>query len=177
MADARLWLYRFVSIDAATGLPAQCDVYRAVEGAIVYAYAATGVPAATPAVELVCTLDVPGASAGVDAPWHYVVETDVLPEAEAELNAWYDEEHLPALAAVPGVVRARRLLNPTGSPRYHAAYDLASMDAFGSPPWLAVRATPWSSRVRPAFRNTRRTMFQRVSLGFPHGSQGRECRP
>ena len=33
------------------------------------------------------TLDLAGASAGADAPWHYIVETDVLPEAEADLNA------------------------------------------------------------------------------------------
>jgi len=26
-----------------------------------------------------------------------------------------------------------------------------------------VRATPWSGRVRPTFRNTRRTMFRRVA--------------
>jgi len=25
-----------------------------------------------------------------------------------------------------------------------------------------VRATPWSARVRPAFLNTRRTMYRRV---------------
>ena len=54
------------------------------------------------------TLDLPGASSGQDAPWHYIVETDVLPEAEADLNAWYDQEHLPGLAAVPGTVRALR---------------------------------------------------------------------
>ena len=33
---------------------------------------------------------------------HYVVEADVLPESEAQLNAWYTIEHLPGLAAVPG---------------------------------------------------------------------------
>ncbi|MBP6707318.1 MAG: hypothetical protein KA134_08465, partial [Achromobacter sp.] len=54
------------------------------------------------------TLDLPGAARGQDAPWHYIVETDVLPEAEADLNAWYDQEHLPGLAAVPGTVRALR---------------------------------------------------------------------
>ena len=28
--------------------------------------------------------------------------------------------------------------------------------------WLAVRASDWSGRVRPSFRNTRRTMFKRI---------------
>jgi hypothetical protein len=108
------------------------------------------------------TLDLAGASAGEDAPWHYVVETDVLPEAEADLNAWYDREHLPGLAAVPGTVRAARYECRHEAPRYLACYDLRTRETFGSPPWLAVRASDWSSRVRPSFRNTRRTLFRRV---------------
>jgi len=129
--------------------------YRAVDGAPHYAFGADGVP-------LICTLAIAGAAAHDDAPWRYIVETDVLPEFEAEFNAWYDDEHLPALAAVPGVVRASRWLDAAGSPRYIACYDLAVSEAVGSPPWLVVRATPWSSRIRPAFRNTRRTMFERL---------------
>ncbi len=58
--------------------------------------------------------DLPGASAGLPAPFHYVVETDVLPEHEAEFNRWYDDEHLPGLAAVPGTARASRYRNPDG---------------------------------------------------------------
>lgn len=108
------------------------------------------------------TLDLAGASAGADAPWHYIVETDVLPEAEADLNAWYDQEHLPGLASVPGTVRAQRFECRDAGPRYLACYDLQTRETFGSPPWLAVRATDWSSRVRPSFRNTRRTMFQKI---------------
>ena len=108
------------------------------------------------------TLDLPGASVGQDAPWHYIVETDVLPEAQADLNAWYDQEHLPGLASVPGTVRAQRWECRDESPRYLACYDLHTQETFGSPPWLAVRATDWSSRVRPSFRNTRRTMFRKI---------------
>ena len=33
---------------------------------------------------------------------------NVAPEAEADFNAWYDEEHQPALARVPGTLAARR---------------------------------------------------------------------
>lgn len=108
------------------------------------------------------TLDLAGASAGEDAPWHYIVETDVLPEADADLNAWYDQEHLPGLASVPGTVRAQRYECRDESPRYLACYDLHTQETFGSPPWLAVRASDWSSRVRPSFRNTRRTMFKKI---------------
>jgi hypothetical protein len=83
-------------------------------------------------------------------------------EQEADFNAWYDVEHLPGLAAVPGTARASRFRNPRGSPRYHACYDIESPSTVGSPPWVAVRGTPWSQRVRPAFRNTKRTMLRRL---------------
>ncbi|ARP84602.1 hypothetical protein CAL12_17520 [Bordetella genomosp. 8] len=107
--------------------------------------------------------DIPGASAGKAAPWHYIVETDVLPEADQDLNDWYDKEHLPGLAGVPGTVRAERFACDEGSPRYHACYDLETRETFGSPPWLAVRASAWSDRVRPSFRNTKRTMFRAIA--------------
>ncbi|HZE10804.1 MAG TPA: hypothetical protein VE034_04395 [Burkholderiales bacterium] len=106
--------------------------------------------------------DVAGAS-GLERPlFHYVVEMDVVPEHEADLNAWYDKEHMPGLAACPGSVRARRFRNPEGSPRYHSCYDLVRTETVGSPPWLAVRQTAWSDRVRPHFRNLKRTMFKRL---------------
>ncbi|MBB5215420.1 DUF4286 family protein [Parapusillimonas granuli] len=161
------------------------DVMHAVDGVETYAYleplAAAGGPsldtlrrivagqlgALFPRASLLAlraTLDLPGASADQPAPWHYVVETDVLPAAEDDFNQWYDTEHLPGLAAVPGTVRARRYLAADASPRYHAAYDLASRETFGSEPWLAVRATDWSSRVRPNFTNTRRIMFKRADV-------------
>jgi hypothetical protein len=106
--------------------------------------------------------DAPGASRGETPLFHYVVETDVDPAHEADLNAWYDTEHMPGLAACPGSVRARRFRNPDGSPRYHSCYDLMSTETLGSEPWLAVRHTTWSDRVRPHFRNTKRTLFRRL---------------
>jgi hypothetical protein len=106
--------------------------------------------------------DMPGASAGLDAPCRYVVETDVASEHEADFNAWNEQEHLAGLASVPGTVRAARYRSIDGHPRYHACYDLERPETLGSPPWLAVRSTPWSDRVRPTFRNTKRTMFRRA---------------
>jgi len=143
------------------------QAWRSVEGGLSYAYASGGLPAWLDAsgdgvsrhrLKWLQLLD--GASAGQFAAYHYVVETDVLPEYENDLNDWYAQEHLPGLASVPGTVRAARYIDVAGSPRYYACYDLASPDALGSAAWLAVRATAWSARVRPAFRNTRRTMFR-----------------
>ena len=106
--------------------------------------------------------DTAGASSREVPLFHYVVEMDVSPEREDDLNAWYDKEHMPGLAACPGSVRARRFRNPEGSPRYHSCYDLVRTETLGSEPWLAVRHTAWSDRIRPHFRNTKRTMFRRL---------------
>ena len=114
------------------------------------------------AARLAPLFDSPGASRDAEPVFHYVVETDVEETHEPDLNAWYDSEHMPGLAACPGSVRARRFRNPDGSPRYHSCYDLVSTETLGSKPWLAVRNTPWSDRVRPHFRNTKRTMFRRL---------------
>ncbi len=116
-----------------------------------------------------CTLDLPGRSFGKKASWHYVVETDVRPEAEDDFNAWYRTEHMPGLAAVPGTIQAWRYTDSLGSPKYYAAYDLETLETFGSDPWLAVRGSDWSSRVRPNFFNTKRTMFKKDG-----GSPGEE---
>jgi hypothetical protein len=110
--------------------------------------------------------DIPGASAGEAAPFHYVVEAGVDAEHESEFNAWYDAEHLPGLAAVAGCVRARRLRileTPDGRSIYLACYDLVSPSSLTTEAWLAVRRTPWSDRVRPTFRDTKRTVFRTMS--------------
>ena len=98
----------------------------------------------------------PGASAGEAAGYHYVVRTDVTPGCEEDLEHWYDQEHLAGLASVPGVVLAQRLVSLDAAPRYYACYDLTAPNILQTPQWLAVRETPWSGRVRPTFRNTRR---------------------
>jgi hypothetical protein len=114
------------------------------------------------AAKLLPVFDRPGASRTVAPQFHYVVEMDIAPDHEADLNTWYDKEHMPGLAACPGTVRARRFRNPDGSPRYHSCYDLTRAETLASPPWLAVRATAWSGRVRPHFLNLKKTMFKRL---------------
>lgn len=104
--------------------------------------------------------DLPGRSRTETATCHYVVETDPETGWEGELARWYAEEHMPGLAAVPGCVHARRYRNHDAGPASHACYALVREDVLGCPPWLQVRGTEWSSRVRPHFTNTRRTMME-----------------
>ncbi|MFV0298337.1 MAG: hypothetical protein ACK5JT_19720, partial [Hyphomicrobiaceae bacterium] len=80
---------------------------------------------------------------------------NVSPEGEAEFNAWYDEEHLPALAGVPGTLAARRYVSEEadGSHKYVAIYHLTSPAVCSSAAWKKAAETDWSARVVPNFRD------------------------
>lgn len=108
---------------------------------------------------LECVFEREGHSIGEESSAHYVVEMDPEDGWMPEISRWYDEEHMPGLAAVPGCVHAWRMLNHDHGPLSLACYDLVTTETMGSPPWLAVRATDWSSVTRPHFTNTKRTMF------------------
>ncbi len=88
-----------------------------------------------------------------------------VPEAEADFNAWYDEEHVPALAAVPGCLSARRFrihnAASEGNHRYLALYHLASADVQTSDAWRKAVDTPWTHRIRPQTRDRLRIVLRR----------------
>jgi len=95
-----------------------------------------------------------------------LISMNVAPEHENEFNEWYNVEHLPALAGVPGVLTARRYrgtvgLQPTGlsrgaTQRYAAIYHFANPDVSNSAAWKAAANTPWTERMRPHFRDSLR---------------------
>ena len=70
---------------------------------------------------------------------------------ETAFNAWYDNEHVPALAGVPGVLSARRFRTAVnGSPKYVALYHLASPGVVDSAEWKqASGSTPMPEHIRP----------------------------
>src|SRR5919106_5494481 len=51
-----------------------------------------------------------GEAPGKDAPFVYIVKTDIPADIAANFNDWYEKEHVPALASIPGCLRARRFL-------------------------------------------------------------------
>ncbi len=75
----------------------------------------------------------------------------VDPEHEAEFNDWYDQEHIPALSAVPGTLSARRFRARAGKPRYLALYHLTTPDVQESAAWKAAADTPWTRKMSPHF--------------------------
>jgi len=44
------------------------------------------------------------------------VWTDIPAHLEADFNRWYDEEHLPERAGIPGFLHARRYVSRQGTP-------------------------------------------------------------
>jgi len=73
------------------------------------------------------------------------------PEVETAFNAWYDTEHVPALARAAGVLSARRFRAQNSSgPKYVALYHLASPEVITGPEWKrASESTPMPERIRP----------------------------
>ncbi|MEZ5854079.1 MAG: DUF4286 family protein [Hyphomicrobiaceae bacterium] len=75
--------------------------------------------------------------------------TDVDPGKEAQFNAWYDGEHMPRLAAIPGFLSGARYVALKGGPRYLAMYELEDHRVLQSAAFLdTVRYQPSADRQR-----------------------------
>jgi hypothetical protein len=90
---------------------------------------------------------------------------NVAPDVEAEFNEWYDKEHIPALAAVPGVLTARRFRGSSGNRKYVALYHLATPEVQESAEWKQARQSDWTSRLQPHFRDHLRLVLRRYVRG------------
>ena len=91
-----------------------------------------------------------------------VVTAEVDPEVEADWNRWYDEVHLPAALACPGVLRGQRYVSAgplsetlRGERRqrttriYTTVYELDGPQAVETPEFQAMRGWyQFAPRVR-----------------------------
>lgn len=110
------------------------------------------------------------------AKYLMIVSMDVDAEHEALFNEVYDQEHIPNLRRVPGVlgiVRYKReelIMNIGGErqtmraenePAYIAIYELENPAVLTSPEWNeAVEAGRWPAQVRPYTRNRRHVLLK-----------------
>jgi hypothetical protein len=72
-----------------------------------------------------------------------------------EFNAWYDYEHIPERAGIPGFLSAARYVCRTGFPRYLAVYDLESAAVLQSDAYRAIAGenlTVWTKRAQRTMR-------------------------
>ena len=96
-----------------------------------------------------------------------IAAMDFSKVAEDEFNDWYDTEHVPALARVPGVLSARRFCTTAGGsgPKYVALYHLTSPAVVDSEEWKqASGSTPMPEHIRPQISDRLRL----VCRGYRH---------
>jgi hypothetical protein len=101
-----------------------------------------------------------------------LVAIDVAAEHEAELNRWWDEEHIQERMAIPGFLRARRFQAIEGAPKYLTLYDIDSPDVLQTPEyqhWTGLGTTDFTKRIRrhfnPIVRNVYRQIRARDAIG------------
>lgn len=110
----------------------------------------------------------------ITAPYLLAVSMDVEPEKEDLFNEIYDQEHIPYLLEVPGVIGAQRMKSeafgifvggkvndyPAGSPAYTAVYEIESPEVLTSEAWAeAVERGRWPS-MRPHVFNRSSVLYK-----------------
>jgi hypothetical protein len=89
-----------------------------------------------------------------------VVGLEPPPDVEEEYNAWYEEEHLPGLIKVPGVLRVRRFKGVEGGLAYLTVWDLAGPEVRETESFVRAAETPWTHRMRAKCKRTIGTTYR-----------------
>ncbi len=89
----------------------------------------------------------------------------VAPEHDADVEDWYDKEHLAERLACPGFLSARRFTAVQGSPRHLALYELTGLDALETPEYLrvAVQPTVRTSQILRWREQSKRNVYERIA--------------
>src|ERR1700709_756231 len=86
---------------------------------------------------------------------------------EAEVNPWYDPQHLEERVAIDGFLEARRYIAHEGSPKYLSLYSTETFDVLDSPAYRTARGTETggrkgsSARLKNMIRAVARTTISR----------------
>jgi hypothetical protein len=90
---------------------------------------------------------------------------------EAEFQDWYDFEHAPERARIPGFHTASRWVCVEGWPRYMACYDLETVGVLDEEPYRAISGdnfSPWSKRILPRALGRQRLALEQVGPAVGH---------
>ena len=99
--------------------------------------------------------------APADAGGLAVFAMNVAPEMEAEFNRWCDQEQVPAIAEVPGVLCTRRYMSRGGTDhKYVTLVHLESPSVCDGSAWKSVMAAP-SARKMDEYMTQRLYMVMR----------------
>ena len=118
----------------------------------------------------------------VQSRYLFSVDMDVDPDKDELFNEVYDEEHIPRLLEVPGVLSAARFMTRElkvviggevrtivveGEPKYGAQYEIESLDTLTSSAWgEATEYGRWPEQVRP-YTNNRRAILRELIYQAP----------
>jgi hypothetical protein len=110
----------------------------------------------------------------ITARYIFTASMDVDSDKEDLFNEVYDEEHVPMLLKVPGVISVMRLkqaplklsiggeektVDTSAEPTYSAIYEIESPDVLTSKEWAdAIEQGRWPEQVRPYTSNRRHTL-------------------
>lgn len=98
---------------------------------------------------------------------------DVDAAVEAELNRWYDAEHMKERVGITGFLNARRYVAISGKPKYVNFYETESLAVLDGTEYLTLlnNQTDWSVRMIGEFKNFQRTVGSvTVSAGYGYGA-------
>ena len=118
----------------------------------------------------------------IDSRYFLLTRMDVEPGKEDVFNEVYDQEHVPELLKVPGVLSAVRfkrfpkveiaiggglqVYEHSDEPSYAALYELDNPDVLKGGDWAkAVEIGRWPEQVRPYTRNRRQVLYGPVVGG------------
>ncbi len=93
-----------------------------------------------------------------------MVWMDVPADKEEEFNRWYNEEHLPELMEIPGVLNAARYEAVRSGPKHLACYELESPGVVETEAFTSRKPTEWAQRIGPRVIGTNRinNVYQRI---------------
>ncbi|TDB83942.1 hypothetical protein E1264_26520 [Actinomadura sp. KC216] len=93
-------------------------------------------------------LDDYGTPAAAPPPLLVARSMTVEPDREPDLNAWYEEEHIPSLHALPGWRRTRRYVLVDGNaPRFLSLHEIDDPGVFETAAYRAATSTPWRAEI------------------------------
>ena len=94
----------------------------------------------------------------------FVVMMDIPQDKEAEFNEIYNNEHVPTMLKVPGMLSGARYRTSTdGVPRYLALYGLESPEVPDREDFKqAVTAGEYARKVRPYTKNRSHIVYERI---------------
>lgn len=97
-----------------------------------------------------------------------LVTMDPPAHLDDEFNDWYDTEHIPDRASIPGFETARRYVCISGWPKYLAFYDLEDTGVLERPSYKKAswgNFSPWTKRMVGKVRGQYRGSGEQIYPG------------